>query len=108
MHQMRTWVAAASIGAGLWLGPFLRASQIAHAGDPSVLIQPRERPSHPAPDAVKPLLRIDSSLVLIPVRVTDPVGKPVAGLDADNFHVFEDRVEQKVTTILAEEAPVSI
>jgi VWFA-related protein len=100
MLEMRTWVAAVSIGASLWLGPPAAAFQ--------VLIQPRERPPHPAPESVKPLLRIDSSLVLIPVHVTDPIGKPVPGLRAENFHVFEDRVEQKVATILTEDAPVSI
>jgi Ca-activated chloride channel family protein len=108
MLEMRTWVTAVSIGAGLWLLPAAPALQIVHSSDPAIFIQPRERPAPPAPAGVKPLLRIDSSLVLIPVHVTDPIGKPVVGLKAENFHIFEDRIEQQIATILTEEAPVSI
>ncbi len=53
-------------------------------------------------------LRTDVKLVLIPVIVTDPLQRPVSGLDRQNFHVFEDRVEQKITEFYSEEAPVSI
>jgi Ca-activated chloride channel family protein len=106
MLGMRTWVTAVSLGAGLWLGPAAAALQIAH-GDAPVLIHPRER-SRPAPGPVKPLLRIESSLVLVPVHVTNPVGASVKGLRAENFRIFEDRVEQTIGTILTEEAPVSI
>ena len=108
MLGMRTWMAAVSFGAACWFGPGAAAFQISPGVDPAVLIQPRERPRPPAPASVKPLLRIDSSLVLIPVHVTDSIGKPITGLSAKNFHVFEDRVEQEVATILTEDAPVSI
>jgi VWFA-related protein len=107
MLGMRTWVTAVSIGAGLWLEPAATA-QVTHAADPAVLIQPRQRPSPVAPATVKPLLRIDSALVLIPVHVTDAIGKPMTGLRSANFRIFEDRVEQSVATILTEDAPVSI
>lgn len=104
---MRTWVTAASLGVGLWLGPSAAAFQMSHGG-PAVLIHPRERPAPVTPASVKPLLRIDSSLVLIPVHVTNGVGATVNGLKASNFRVFEDRVEQTISTILTDDAPVSI
>lgn len=53
-------------------------------------------------------LRINVRMVLIPVTVTDPVGAPVAGLPRQDFRLFEDGVEQKVTTFASEDAPVSL
>ncbi len=82
-------------------------AQPEYAADRAISIQPRERP-RPAAATVKPLLRIDSSLVLIPVHVTNAVGATVSGLEAENFRILEDRVEQTISTILTEDAPVSV
>jgi Ca-activated chloride channel homolog len=71
-----------------------------------ISIQPRE--AHRTAATVKPLLRIDSSLVLIPVHVTNSIGAAVPGLGANDFRVLEDRVEQKISVILTEDAPVSV
>lgn len=105
MLGMRTWVTAVSLGVGLWLGPEASAFQMT---GPAVLIQPRDRPAPVSPASVKPLLRIDSSLVLIPIHVTNSVGATVDGLKTRNFRVVEDRVEQTISTILTDDAPVSI
>lgn len=53
-------------------------------------------------------IRVDTSLVLIPVTVTDPDGKFVTGLDKDNFRLLEDKIEQQVLTFSSEDAPMSI
>jgi VWFA-related protein len=45
--------------------------------------------------------------VLIPVTVTDLLGKPMLGLEAGSFQLFEDGVEQKITHFATEDAPVS-
>jgi VWFA-related protein len=102
---MRNWVTSVSFLAALGCGPAALAQFKAHTEGP-VLITPRERPAK----AVKPepLLRIDSSLVLIPVHVTNAIGATVYGLTADNFRVIEDRVEQTIHTVVTEDAPVSI
>jgi VWFA-related protein len=105
MLGMRTWLAAVSLGAAVWCGP-AAAFQAAEGIERMVLIEPRERPRPAKP--IKPLLRIDSSLVLIPVHVTNAIGAAVAGLAAADFRVMEDRVEQKISTILTEDAPVSV
>src|ERR1700722_5865589 len=52
--------------------------------------------------------RADSTLVLVPVSVTDPSNRYVLGLDRQDFRVFEDDVEQKVTHFSNEDAPLSI
>jgi len=53
-------------------------------------------------------IRVDSSLVLIPVHVTTAVGATVTDLSEDDFRVYEDNVEQRVTTFSLEDAPVSV
>src|SRR5258707_12328672 len=53
-------------------------------------------------------LRVDASLVLIPVHVTTPFGTSVTNLDKDNFRIFEDAVEQKITYFVKDDAPISI
>lgn len=50
----------------------------------------------------------DSTLVLVPVSVTDPTNRYVLGLDKQDFTIFEDGVEQKVTHFANEDAPLSI
>jgi Ca-activated chloride channel homolog len=104
MLGMRYWVQAVACSAALWCGPDATA-QLASA-DPGVAIVPRTRPQ-PVRDA-EPLLRIDSSLVQIPVHVTNAIGMSIAGLTANNFRILEDRVEQTVTSFAMDDAPVSI
>jgi VWFA-related protein len=82
-------------------------AQVARETQPAVLIQPRPRP-RTAEFRPEPLLRIDSSLVLIPVQVTTAIGATVMGLERENFRVVEDRVDQTISTFLTEDAPVSI
>ncbi|MGC2209129.1 MAG: VWA domain-containing protein, partial [Candidatus Korobacteraceae bacterium] len=52
--------------------------------------------------------RADSTLVLVPVSVTDPSNRYVLGLDKQDFHLFEDDVEMKITHFSNEDAPLSI
>jgi len=53
-------------------------------------------------------IRADSTLVLIPVTVTDPIGAPVLGLDASSFQLFEDGIAQRITHFSNEDVPVSV
>ena len=52
--------------------------------------------------------RADSTLVLVPVSVTDPSNRYVLGLDKDDLRLFEDGVEQKVRYFSNEDAPLAI
>ena len=74
------------------------------AGDSRAVLEPRARPRAAAPDAT---LRVDSSLVLIPVSVTDPLDRPVADLARSQFHIFEDGVEQQIAQFSRDECPIS-
>jgi VWFA-related protein len=53
-------------------------------------------------------LRIDTSLVLVPVHVTTPLGVSVTDLNKTNFQLFEDNVEQAITHFAKDDAPLSI
>lgn len=53
-------------------------------------------------------LRVETTLVLIPVTVTDASNRFVLGLDKDNFNVFENGVQQKITNLSGEDAPLSV
>ncbi len=53
-------------------------------------------------------LRVDTTLVLIPVAVTDSQNRFVLGLQKEDFHILEDNVEQNVAHFSGEEAPLSV
>jgi len=54
------------------------------------------------------IVRSEVDLALVNVNVTDPFDRLVVGLDQDNFRVFEDGVEQEITTFSSEDVPVSL
>ena len=53
-------------------------------------------------------VRMDVELALVNITVTDPYGRVVTGLEADNFRIFEDNVEQEVVAFSSEDVPISI
>ena len=76
---------------------------------------PVETPPPPPPpgsDAGKPQsgskISVDVNLVVLHTTVLDDRGKFVEGLSQDNFRVFEDRVEQKLSVFKREDIPVSM
>jgi Ca-activated chloride channel family protein len=80
--------------------------------DPKVSITPRTRT--PAADTSESItdrrsdIRVDTTLVLIPVSVTDPMSRFVTGLDKENFKLSEDKVDQEITQFSSEDAPLSV
>jgi VWFA-related protein len=53
-------------------------------------------------------LRVDTSLVLVPVHATSKIGTSITDLTEENFRVFEDGVEQKVAYFSKQDAPLSV
>jgi Ca-activated chloride channel family protein len=76
--------------------------------DSKVEIVPRAKRAEIKQDTPRGDIRVQSTLVLIPVTVTDPLNRFVTGLDRENFRLFEDKSEQKVTHFASEDAPLSI
>ncbi len=95
----------------------LAAAVTVRAGDdkvapqqPRVNIEPRTRPQ-PKPDsesAPSRTLRVDTTVVQIPVTVTDPLNRFVTGLEKEHFRLFEDKVEQSITHFSSEDAPITM
>src|SRR5579872_1455805 len=76
--------------------------------DPKVTIQPRAKPEASRIATPKTDIRVDTTLVLIPVTVTDPLNRFVTGLEKENFKVFEEKKEQEILSFTSEDAPLSI
>jgi len=57
--------------------------------------------------ASAPTLSVSSDLALIDVSVIDQNGKPIRGLPASSFHLFEHGVEQKIVSVSETDVPIS-
>lgn len=91
-----------------------KASQSSGAGAPTS-VSPNTLP--PAPPQVPPppasgdsehALKVETTLVQIPVAVTDSVNRFVLGLQKEDFHLYEDGVEQDIAHFSGEDAPLSV
>jgi Ca-activated chloride channel homolog len=71
-------------------------------------IEQRPKPAVKTEPRPQANIRIDSTLVLIPVTVTDPLNRFVTGLEKENFKVFEDKKEQPLSQFSSEDAPLSV
>jgi len=79
--------------------------------DVSITPRIKPKPGAPKPEATprrEANIRVDIPLVLINVNVTTPLGVTVTGLEKENFRLFEDKVEQKISQFSAEDAPLSV
>ena len=55
-----------------------------------------------------PKFNVETTLVLIPANVTDPSNRFVLGLQKQDFHLFEDGVEQPIAHFSGEDTPLSV
>jgi Ca-activated chloride channel homolog len=101
MRSHRNWffISAASV---------LLAWVLPAADQEKVQIQPRSKPKTGETAGPRSNIRVDTTLVQIPVTVTDPLNRFVTGLEAENFRVFEDKAEQKLVQFSNEDAPLAI
>lgn len=76
---------------------------------------PMSRAGHPkqsradtSAQDVRDRIRVESNLVVLSVTVKDAGGHLVAGLQQNDFHVFDDAVEQKITAFTDQGLPLSL
>ena len=72
-----------------------------------VSIQPRPKPGAKQ-ESAGATLRVDTTLILVPVSVNDALGRPVTGLERENFRIFDDKLEQAITQFAMEDEPVAV
>jgi Ca-activated chloride channel family protein len=53
-------------------------------------------------------IKVGLDVVLVPVTVTDDHYRPVEGLQASNFQIWEDKLEQHIEYFSPEDTPVSV
>jgi Ca-activated chloride channel homolog len=53
-------------------------------------------------------IEMNVQMALVNVTVTDPYSRLVTGLDKENFKVYEDGIEQEISSFSSEDVPISI
>ena len=81
---------------------------------PYVVPKKKEEPPPPAPERPKKIdnmpnysISVDVPVVNLDVLVTTKNGQTVPGLRQENFKIFEDGVEQKISTFNQSQAPIT-
>lgn len=73
-----------------------------------VAIEPRAPEASKDQPLPRPNIRVDTTLVLVPVTVTDELSRPITGLEKENFRVFDDKIPQTITQFAMEDDPVAV
>lgn len=89
---------SAAVAMGLLLPTVFRAQT------PSITPRPKDKQD----DIRRPDVRVDTNLVLIPVSVSDPLGRPVTGLDKKHFRVKDNGAPQTIATFSMDDGPVAL
>ncbi len=61
-----------------------------------------------AEDRKDDVLEVETTLVEVPIAVTDKAGKPVTGLSVKNFEVLEDGTAQEIASFSSTDAPFEV
>jgi hypothetical protein len=69
---------------------------------------PKSQPNPPLADEKEETIKIDSTLVTIPISVIDPSGKYLLHLTPKDFRLYEEGTEQSITNFASIEVPVNV
>jgi Ca-activated chloride channel homolog len=98
---------AGTVFISVWLSAGL-AQDDGRSNEARVAITPRVPVARDLAGRTAGNIRLDVKVVLIPVSVTDILDRPITGLRREDFHLYEDNVEQKIAYLSNEEAPASV
>jgi len=74
---------------------------------PPPKLKPKPTPTPPEEYTEGEIIKVDTELVTLNVRVIDRNNRPIDNVKEGDFHVFEDGVEQPLAFFTREEVPVS-
>ena len=69
---------------------------------------PKGSPPPATPAKQDDVIRVDTDLVTIPVRISDKGGNPVPRVNQTEFHIFENGIEQPIAYFQNEEQPFTV
>jgi len=96
-------------GPPIFFAAFLVILSGSYAGEPARQANPGQQTAGKTGDEQSTLrFNADTTLVLIPVTVTDPLNRFVLGLQKQDFHLIEDGAEQTIAHFSGEDAPLSL
>jgi VWFA-related protein len=115
---MRTFFAASMAITAVWVTLAAADDTKPTAADPkradsqpaNVSITPRAKPKGTEESVTdrRADIRVDTTMVLINVSVTDPSSRFVTGLEKENFKLSEDKIDQEIAQFSSEDAPLSV
>jgi Ca-activated chloride channel family protein len=91
--------------------PPVPAAPPAPSGDPAPEPVPETvDEADPTPVSVSDdgTIRLDTTMVSIPLTVTDRAGRPIPHLRREQFRLYEDNVEQRIDALLTEAVPFHV
>ena len=71
------------------------------------MLKPKPTPTPPEEFDANDVIKVNTELVTLNVRVIDRNNRPINSLRQNDFHVFEDGVAQPVESFAREEVPIS-
>ena len=74
---------------------------------PPPVLKPKPTPTPPEEFGEGEIVKVDTELVTLNVRVIDRNNRPIDNVKESDFHIFEDGIEQPVAFFTREEIPVS-
>jgi Ca-activated chloride channel family protein len=90
--------------------PYDRSDRIApQLGEPPPppVLKPKPTPTPPEEFGEDEIVRVNTELVTLNVRVIDRNNRPIDNVRQHDFHVFEDGAPQPIETFTREEVPIS-
>jgi Ca-activated chloride channel homolog len=74
---------------------------------PPPVLKPKPTPTPPEEFAEDEIVKVNTELVTLNVRVIDRNNRPIDNVRQNDFHVFEDGVAQPIESFSREEVPIS-
>lgn len=87
--------------------PIDRITPLLGEPPPPPVLKPKPTPTPPEEFDENEIVRVNTELVTLNVRVIDRNNRPIDNVRQNDFHVFEDGVAQPIESFTREEVPIS-